>query len=187
MKKRLHYYSGENREIDYKERESRMIKVLFVCHGNICRSPMAEFVFKDMVKKRGLSDLFHIASAATSTEEIGSVVHHGTRRVLNALGISTEGKRAVQMTKKDYRDYDYIIAMDHRNVININRIIGADTQRKVHKLLDLTPRGGDIADPWYTGDFERTYEDIYEGCEALLRMICHRHHISFEEQLEADA
>ncbi len=158
-----------------------LIKVLFVCHGNICRSPMAEFVFKDMVKRRGISEMFHIASAATSTEELGSVVHHGTRKVLNVLGISTEGKRAVQMTKADYREYDYIIAMDQRNVININRIIGNDSKKKIQRLMDLTPKGGDIADPWYTDDFEKTYEDIYEGCEALLRFLCHKYHISMGE------
>ncbi len=158
-----------------------IVKVLFVCHGNICRSPMAEFVFKDMVKRRGIGDMFHIASAATSTEEIGSVVHHGTRRILSGLGISTEGKRAVQMTKEDYREYDYIIAMDHRNVANINRIIGSDSKKKVQRLMDLTPKGGDIADPWYSGDFEQTYEDIYEGCEALLRSICYKHRIPIEE------
>ena len=157
------------------------IKVLFICHGNICRSPMAEFVFKDMVKRRGIGDMFHIASAATSTEEIGSVVHHGTRKVLSGFGISTEGKRAVQITKGDYREYHYIIAMDQRNIANINRIIGSDSQKKIRRLMDLTPRGGDVADPWYTGDFEKTYEDIYEGCEALLRSICHKHQIPIED------
>lgn len=157
-----------------------MIKVLFVCHGNICRSPMAEFVFKDMVKKRGLDDKFYIASAATSTEEIGSVVHHGTRKILNNLGISTEGKRAVQMTKGDYKEYDYIVAMDQRNIINMNRIIGSDSLNKVKRLLDYTQRPRDISDPWYTGDFEQTYEDVYNGCEALLEIICEEHHIKYE-------
>jgi protein-tyrosine phosphatase len=154
-----------------------MIKVLFVCHGNICRSPMAEFVFKDMVQKRGIGDLFTIASAATSTEEIGSVVHHGTRKVLNGLGISTEGKRAVQMTKRDYKEYNHIVAMDQRNITNINRIIGLDSEKKVRKLLDYTSTPGDVADPWYTGDFEKTYEDIYTGCEQLLKAICEKHNI----------
>ena len=146
-------------------------RVLFVCHGNICRSPMAEFVFKDMVKKRRISDLFQIASAATSTEEVGNPVHHGTRRVLNKLGISTDGKRAIQMTKADYDAYDYIIAMDSRNVSNIYKIIGSDSQNKVKRLLEYANKNQDIADPWYTGDFEKTYEDIYEGCEALLKAI----------------
>lgn len=159
-----------------------IIKVLFVCLGNICRSPMAEFVFKDMVKKRGLGDRFHIASAATSTEEIGSVVHHGTRRILNGLGISTEGKRAVQMTAGDYREYDFIIAMEQRNISNINRIIGKDSMNKVRRLLDYTQSSGDIADPWYTDNFEQTYEDIYRGCEALLEYICEKHHIHLGEE-----
>jgi protein-tyrosine phosphatase len=148
-----------------------MIKVLFVCHGNICRSPMAEFVFKNMVQQQGLGDLFYISSAATSTEELGNPVHPGSRRILNQLGISTEGKRAVQMTKKDYSNFDYIVAMDHWNVTNILRIIGKDDKHKVQRLLDYTNRSGDIADPWYTGDFEQTYTDIYEGCEALLQSI----------------
>lgn len=153
-----------------------MIKVLFVCHGNICRSPMAEFVLRNMVQKQGLGDRFEIASAATSTEELGNGVHPGTRKVLNNLGISTEGKCAVQMTKKDYRNYDYIVAMDHWNVSNILRIIGTDSEHKVQKLLDYTNRPGDIADPWYTGDFEQTYADIYEGCEALLQTILQKLH-----------
>lgn len=153
------------------------IKVLFVCHGNICRSPMAEFVFKDMVKKQGLSDLFYIASAATSSEDIGYTVHSGTKKILNSLGISCEGKRAVQMTKRDYTEYDYIVAMDQRNITNINRIIGKDSEHKVHKLLDYTQESRDIADPWYTGDFEQTYADVYEGCEALLHTICEQHHL----------
>lgn len=149
-----------------------MIRVLFVCHGNICRSPMAEFVFKDMVQKKGLDHMFYIASAATSTEEIGNPVHPGTRKILNRLGISSEGKRAIQMTKRDYSEYDYIIAMDHWNISNIYRIIGKDVDNKVKKLLNYTGQTRDIADPWYTGDFERTYEDIREGCEALLQFIC---------------
>ncbi len=149
-----------------------MIKVLFVCHGNICRSPMAEFVLKDMVKQKNLSEQFHIASAATSREEIGNTVHRGTRKILEGLGISTKGKRAVQMTMKDYKEYDYIIAMDQRNVVNINRIIGSDTLGKVRRLLDYTYFPRDIADPWYTGDFGQTYDDVYQGCEALMMDIC---------------
>ncbi len=151
-----------------------MIKVLFVCHGNICRSPMAEFVFKDMVKKRGLGDLFEVASAATSTEEIGNAVHPGTRKVLNGLGIQADGKRAVQMTKRDYKEYDYIVAMDQKNVTNMYRIIGMDSEEKVRRLLDYTSTPRDIADPWYTGDFDKTYEDIYKGCEELLKVIFDR-------------
>ena len=148
-----------------------MIKVMFVCHGNICRSPMAEFVFRDMVQKEKLSDKIHVASSATSREEIGNSVHYGTRKKLAEFGISTEGKYARQLTKTDYRDYDYIIAMDSQNIRNISRIIGRDTENKVCKLLDFTNRGGDIADPWYTGNFDRTYEDVYEGCNELLKFI----------------
>ena len=148
-----------------------MIKVMFVCHGNICRSPMAEFVFRDMVQKEKLSDKIHVASSATSREEIGNSVHYGTRKKLAEFGISTEGKYARQLTKTDYRDYDYIIAMDSQNIRNISRIIGRDTENKVCKLLDFTDRGGDIADPWYTGNFDRTYEDVYEGCNELLKFI----------------
>ncbi|MEE1224260.1 MAG: low molecular weight protein-tyrosine-phosphatase [Clostridia bacterium] len=151
-----------------------MIKVMFVCHGNICRSPMAEFVFRDMVQKEKLSDKIHVASSATSREEIGNSVHYGTRKKLAEFGISTEGKYARQLTKTDYRDYDYIIAMDSQNIRNISRIIGRDTENKVCKLLDFTNRGGDIADPWYTGNFDRTYEDVYEGCNELLKFITSR-------------
>lgn len=145
-----------------------MIKILFVCHGNICRSPMAEFVMKSLVKER--SDVF-IASAATSTEEIGNGVHYGTANLLKLKGISTAGKTAVQMKKSDYDKYDYIIGMDSQNIRNILRICGGDPQGKVHKLLDFTKRGGDIADPWYTHDFEATYRDVYEGCCELLKEI----------------
>ena len=148
-----------------------MIKILFVCHGNICRSPMAEFVLKDMVKKRGLEIEFYIASAATSTEEIGNTVHHGTRRKLAEVEISVAGKTAVQITKQDYDKYDYIIGMDTWNMRNINRIIKSDPQGKVYKLLTFAGRGDDVADPWYTGDFETTYKDIVEGCEAFLKEI----------------
>ncbi len=145
-----------------------MIKILFVCHGNICRSPMAEFVMKDMVQKRGIAQHFEIASAATSTEEIGNPVHYGTRNKLAKVGISTAGKYARQMTKRDYGYYDYLIGMDTWNIRNMNRICGSDPQGKIVKLLDLTARPGDVADPWYTGDFEATYRDVVEGCEALL-------------------
>lgn len=148
-----------------------MIKLLFICHGNICRSPMAEFVFKDMVSKRGLESNFQIASAATSREEIGNPVHPGTREKLAQYGISTAGKRARQMTKQDYEQYHYIIGMDDWNVRNILRMLGGDPQHKVFKLLDFTERGGEIADPWYTGDFNMTYTDVVEGCEGLLKRL----------------
>ncbi len=148
-----------------------MIRVLFVCHGNICRSPMAEFVMKDIVKKNGMGDQFYIASCATSREELGNPVHPGTRRKLKEVGISTDGKYAVQLKKKDYQDYDYLIGMDEWNIRNILRIIGSDPQRKVHKLLEYTGSGRDIADPWYTGNFEDTYRDIKKGCEFLFAHI----------------
>lgn len=145
-----------------------MIKILFVCHGNICRSPMAEFIMKYLVEERGLSTEFHIASAATSTEEIGSRVHHGTAAILDRLGIDYSEKRARQMTKKDYQDYDMLIGMDEWNMRNMNRIAGGDPEGKLHLLLDFTDRPGDVADPWYTRNFEVTYRDVMDGCEGLL-------------------
>lgn len=147
-----------------------MTKVMFVCHGNICRSPMAEFVLKNMVKKLGVQDKFCIASSATSTEEIGNPVHRGTREKLAEHGIFVKGKYAIQFTKKDYKEYDYIIAMDSYNIKNLMRIIGEDTQKKVCRLLDFDG-GGDIADPWYTGDFDQTYDDIRRGLEAFINKI----------------
>ena len=148
-----------------------MKKILFVCHGNICRSPMAEFVLKDMVKKRGIEKEFFISSAATSTEEIGNSVHRGTREKLKQYGISTEGKYAVQLKRQDYQKYDYILAMDKANVKNIQRIVGEDSQNKVHLLLSYAEKNTDIADPRYTGDFDKTYDDIVEGCNAFLNKI----------------
>ena len=148
-----------------------MIKVMFVCHGNICRSPMAEFVLKDMVKKRGIEQEFFISSAATSAEEIGNGVHRGTREKLKQYGISTEGKYAVQLKKQDYQKYDYILAMDKQNVKNIQKIIERDSQNKVHLLLSYAEKNRDIADPWYTGDFDKTYDDIVEGCNAFLNKL----------------
>lgn len=145
-----------------------MIKILFVCHGNICRSPMAEFVMKDLVTKQGLSDQFHIASAATSMEEIGNGVHRGTRRILDGLGISYAGKCAVRLERSDYKTYDYLIAMEQYNIKNMLRILGSDPEHKISRLLDFTDHPGDIADPWYTGDFDLTYREVKEGCEGLL-------------------
>lgn len=145
-----------------------MTKIMFVCHGNICRSPMAQFVMQDMVDKMGLHDEFYIASAATSTEEIGNPVHPGTRRKLQENGISCEGKRAVQIKASDYERYDYIIMMDSLNMRNLRRIIKNDDKHKIYKLLDFTQSGGDIADPWYTGNFDITYSDIVRGCRGLL-------------------
>ncbi len=144
-----------------------MIKILFICHGNICRSPMAEFVMRDIVNRAGYGNEFHIASAATSTEEIGNPVHYGTRKKLREVGISTDGKYAVQLKKSDYRNYDYLIGMDSMNRRNILRIIGSDPENKVYNLLEFAGESGDIADPWYTGNFDRTYEDVLRGCQAL--------------------
>ena len=152
-----------------------MIRVLFICHGNICRSPMAEFVFKDMVKKKGLEDKFYIASAATSTEEIGNPVHPGTVRKLKEVGISVDGKTAFQIKKSDYDSYDYIIVMEEYNIRNLKRIIKSDPENKVNKLLDFTSTPGDIDDPWYTGNFDITYEEIYKGCQGLLEHILKEH------------
>ena len=143
---------------------------MFVCHGNICRSPMAEFVLKNMVKKLGVEDKFCIASSATSTEEIGNPVHRGTREKLAEHGIFVKGKYAIQFTKKDYKEYDYIIAMDSYNIKNLMRIIGEDIEGKVCRLLDFDG-GGDIADPWYTGNFDQTYDDIRRGLEAFINKI----------------
>ncbi|MBQ3427550.1 MAG: low molecular weight phosphotyrosine protein phosphatase [Clostridia bacterium] len=145
-----------------------MIKILFVCHGNICRSPMAEFVLKYLSRYR--DDLF-ISSAATSTEEIGNGVHYGTVEILRRKGVPVPSHRAVQLKKSDYNAYDYIIGMDDWNIRNIRRITGGDPERKIYKLLDFTERGGDIADPWFTHDFETTYNDIYEGCKGLLEVL----------------
>ncbi len=148
-----------------------MIRILFVCHGNICRSTMAEYVMKDLVNKSGLSSSFYIDSAATSREEIGNPVHHGTRRKLKEVGIPCGDHRARQMRASEYDEFDYIIGMDSWNIRNINRIIrNNDPEAKVAKLLDFTERkGADIADPWYTGNFDVTYADVKEGCEALLK------------------
>ena len=144
-----------------------MVKILFICHGNICRSPMAEFVFKDLIARLHRSDQFQIASAATSTEEIGNPVHYGTRDLLKRKGISTAGKYARRMTRRDYQEYDYLIGMDQWNIRNMLRITGGDPDGKIFKLLDFTDHPRDIADPWYTGDFETTYADVLEGCLAL--------------------
>ena len=149
----------------------RKIKILFICHGNICRSPMAEFVMKDLIKKQNLSDCIHVASAATSREEIGNPVHYGTRNKLAQYGISTKGKYAVQMTMQDYREYDYLIGMDGWNLRNMRRMTGDDPLHKMSLLLDYTERPGDIADPWYTGNFDDTYRDVLEGCQGLLRYL----------------
>lgn len=148
--------------------EIMSIRVLFVCHGNICRSPMAEFVMKDLVNKKGIASKFYIASAATSTEELGNPVHYGTRNKLAQVGISTKGKYAVQMKRSDYQEYDYIIGMDNWNYRNMLRIVGKDKEQKISLLLDYTDHPRDVADPWYTGDFETTYQDVLAGCQGFL-------------------
>ena len=145
-----------------------MTKVMFVCHGNICRSPMAEFIFKDLIKKRGVADRFIVASCATSSEELGNPVYPPARRELAAHGLDCSGKYAVQLKKNDYAAWDLFILMDDNNVRNMLRTIGSDPQGKMHKLLDYTSRGGNVADPWYYGNFDVTYADILEGCNALL-------------------
>lgn len=148
-----------------------MKKLLFVCHGNICRSPMAEFVMKALVQEQGLSYCYEIASAATSTEEIGNPVYPPARRMLAAHGISCAGKTARQMTKQDYAYYDLLIGMDHANLRNMRRICGGDPDGKLHLLLDYTNRPGEVADPWYTDDFQATWEDVTEGCQGLLKVL----------------
>lgn len=152
-----------------------MIKIMFVCHGNICRSPMAEFVLKDMVKKAGRENEFVIASSATSSEEIwggvGNPVYPPARDELKKHGISCEGKRAVQAKKSDYENYDYLICMDENNMRNIRRIISSDPENKIVKLLSFTGENRNVADPWYSGDFETCYRDIYNGCKALLETL----------------
>ena len=151
-----------------------MIKILFICHGNICRSPMAEFILKKKVKDLGIADQFDIASAATSTEEIwngtGNPVYPPAREELKRHGISCEGKRAVQLKKSDYDKYDYLIGMDTMNIRNMERITG-HKGGKISLLLSYCGRNDSVADPWYTGDFEATYRDVQEGCEGLLNYL----------------
>ena len=148
---------------------------MFVCHGNICRSPMAEFILKKMVLERGLADKFVIASSATSTEEIwngiGNPVYPPARAELKKHGIDPGTKRAVQLAKEDYDKYDLFIGMDSANIRNMHRILGTDPKNKIRKLMDYTGRGGDVADPWYSDRFDITYRDVYDGCSALLESI----------------
>jgi protein-tyrosine phosphatase len=145
-----------------------MIKILFVCHGNICRSPMAEFVMKKLVSDAGLEHDFEIASAATSTEEIGNPIHPGTKQALANHGVAYERRKARQITQGDYDTFDYLVGMDKRNIINMKRAWHGDPGSKVSMLLDWTHDYRDVADPWYTGDFETTYNDVLAGCQALL-------------------
>ena len=144
------------------------MKILFVCHGNICRSPMAEFVFKDLVHKEGLDEQFYIESAATSTEELGNPVYPPARRKLEEHGIDCSYKRARQIKKSDYDDFDLIIAMDEENLYYMGWVFRKDYLNKIHLLMEYTDRPGEVADPWYTRDFDRTYDDVLEGCRGLL-------------------
>ena len=153
-----------------------MIKIMFICHGNICRSPLAEFIMKDLVKKEGFENDFYIASSATSTEEIGNPVYPPIARILDRLDINYSGKRATQVKKSDYDKFDYLICMDGNNLRNLSRIIGSDTENKVHLLLDFAD-GGYVSDPWYSGDFETCLKDVSRGCEALLKNLKQNHKI----------
>ena len=148
-----------------------MVRILFVCHGNICRSPMAEFVMKDLVRKAGREEEFYIESAATSTEEIGNEVYPPARRKLAEHGIGCKGKTARQMTRRDYERFDLLVGMDSWNLRNMKLICGGDGEEKIHRLLDFTGRPGDVADPWYTGNFEATWRDVLEGCQCLLEQV----------------
>ena len=144
--------------------------ILFVCHGNICRSPMAEFVMRDLVRARRLDGRFRIASAATSREELGNPVYPPARKVLREHGIACDGHRARQLTQADYDRWDLIVCMDHNNVRNALRITGGDPLHKIVLLLDYAGRAGEeVADPWYTGDFGATWDDVVSGCEGILR------------------
>ncbi len=145
-----------------------MMRILFVCHGNICRSPMAEFIMKDLVSKRGLSDSFHIESCATSTEELGNDIYPPAKRCLSSHGIPFDHRSARQMTSDDYDSFDMIIAMDYNNLYNMRRFVRDDPGKKVSLMMEHCGKDRDVADPWYTGDFERTFSDITEACTALL-------------------
>ncbi len=153
------------------EIKKRKIKVLFVCLGNICRSPMAEFIFKDMINKKGLNDKFIVKSVATSYEEIGNDIHYGAKEKLTQKNIPFTKRKATIITAEDYNNYDFIIGMEESNIKNIKRIVGEDFDNKISKLLDYSDNPRDIADPWYTGNFEITYNDIVEGCNGLINYL----------------
>lgn len=150
------------------------MRILFVCHGNICRSPMAEYVMKDIVSKAGVADDFHIESAATSSEELGNPMHHGTARVLQANGIPFGGHRARRLGKGDATAWDLIVGMDDANIRNARRMLGSGMTAKLYKLMDFCGTGDDVADPWYTGDFDTTFDDVLAGCRALFAALEHR-------------
>lgn len=152
-----------------------MTRIMFVCHGNICRSPMAELVFRDMLEKRGLENEFFVSSSATSTEEIwngvGNPVYPPVQKLLSSVGIDPSGKRAVLLKCNDYQKYDLFIGMDSANIRNMHRIFGGDRDNKIHKLLEYIGSSADVSDPWYTRDFEKCYNDIYKGCDALINYL----------------
>lgn len=150
------------------------MRILFICHGNICRSPMAEYIMKELVKREDVADDWEIESAAVSREEIGNPVYPPARRKLSEHGIDCSGKRAHQLLKSDYEKYDLLIGMDHANLRNMQRICGGDPDGKMHLLMDFTNRPGEVADPWYTGDFDTTWRDVEEGCQGLLQKIIHK-------------
>lgn len=145
-----------------------MIKILFVCHGNICRSPMAEFVMKDLVRKAGREDQFIIASKAARRDELGNDTHYGTKAKLRQMGVPFEKRKATLLSKSDYDAYDYLIAMDRENVSDMLRLFGGDPDKKIHLLLEFADLKREVADPWYTGNFDETYEDVMIGCKGLL-------------------
>ena len=147
------------------------MRIVFVCHGNICRSPMAEFIFKRMVSDAGLADKFEIISRATSAEELGNSVYPPARAELMRHGLSCEGKYAVQLTRSDYEKYDLFIGMDNANIRNMHRLFGGDPEGKITRLMDYTGRGGEVSDPWYSGKFDITYRDVHNGCAALLEKL----------------
>lgn len=148
-----------------------MKKILFICHGNICRSPMAEFVMKHIVKNAGLEKQFEIASAATHNDVIGCDIHHGTRKKLTEQGVPFERRQARRIVANDYEYYDYLVGMDDENLYCMEEIFGNDTQGKMFKLLEFAGSDREVADPWYTGDFDATWDDIVTGCNALLSKI----------------
>ena len=155
------------------------IKIMFVCHGNICRSPMAEFIFSDMVEKKGLSEHFSISSSATSREEIGHSIYPQAKKKLEEMDVPMYLHKAIQFTKADYISYDIIVCMDDNNIRNLNRIISSDSQNKVSLLLEFADEKRSVADPWYTGNFDVTYNDVVLGCNALLKYCCDRYNIAY--------